>query len=315
MNVGCVPDESEHSIRAALAAAAPALADAALRLPEPLDASPSEFHAATVVVASRYVLKYAWSATAAVRVSREARLLQALTLVSPELPVPQVVGASDDPAAFVTERVHGYPLRSADVRDLRSDERERVAHALAAFLARLREPSVLSTAFTRVAGLVAPPPQGKTSVLRERLPGLLDARRAAMAVRWCNWVDDTLATEPPHPVLAHGDLHGYNQLWDRQQWLLRLVVDFESAGPADAEYDLRYLPSQEPSLRLFTAVAASYADATGRALDINRVFAWHVLTVLGDALWRTEAGVPLPGGETPATYVDGLEWKLAEAVG
>jgi hypothetical protein len=37
--------------------------------------------------------------------------------------------------------------------------------------------------------------------------------------------------------------------------------------------------------------------------------AWHVLTALGDALWRTEAGVGPPGGN-PTTYVNRLSLEL-----
>jgi hypothetical protein len=40
--------------------------------------------------------------------------------------------------------------------------------------------------------------------------------------------------------------------------------------------------------------------------------AWHLLTALGDALWRTEAGVALPGGGTATTYVDLLKVMLGE---
>jgi hypothetical protein len=43
---------------------------------------------------------------------------------------------------------------------------------------------------------------------------------------------------------------------------------------------------------------------------MDRVMAWHILTALGDALWRSEAGIPLPGGSTPATYVDDIASKL-----
>ena len=39
--------------------------------------------------------------------------------------------------------------------------------------------------------------------------------------------------------------------------------------------------------------------------------AWHIRTVLGDALWRTEAGVPLPGkGGTAGTWVDELDDRM-----
>jgi hypothetical protein len=39
--------------------------------------------------------------------------------------------------------------------------------------------------------------------------------------------------------------------------------------------------------------------------------AWHTLTHLGDALWRSEALVELPGGGTPSTYVDDLSARFA----
>ncbi len=39
--------------------------------------------------------------------------------------------------------------------------------------------------------------------------------------------------------------------------------------------------------------------------------AWNVLTVLGDALWRTEAGVSLPGGGDAASWVDDLAVRLS----
>ena len=39
--------------------------------------------------------------------------------------------------------------------------------------------------------------------------------------------------------------------------------------------------------------------------------AWHILTVLGDALWRTDAGIALPGGGgTPSSWVDELDTRL-----
>ena len=45
-------------------------------------------------------------------------------------------------------------------------------------------------------------------------------------------------------------------------------------------------------------------------MSIDRVMAWNVLTVLGDALWRTEAGVALPGGGNAASWVDDLDKRL-----
>jgi aminoglycoside phosphotransferase (APT) family kinase protein len=163
-----------------------------------------------------------------------------------------------------------------------------------------------------VPGLVEPQPQATTAAIRARLPAFLDEPRARLALAWCDWCDDVLAAPPSRQILVHGDLHGYNQVWDRSVWRLRLVADFEVSGPADPEYDLRYLPPLEPTLGLVRGIADRYAALTGRPVDLRRVMAWQIRTALGDALWRSEAGVPLPGGCTPASYVDDIEGKLAE---
>ena len=91
---------------------------------------------------------------------------------------------------------------------------------------------------------------------------------------------------------------------------LRVVVDFESGGAAEAEYDFRYLPSQGPSVDLLLSTATQYTHLTQRSVDIEHVMAWHVRTVLGDALWRSERGVALPGGGTPPDWADELRGRL-----
>ncbi|GAA1535865.1 hypothetical protein GCM10009827_062800 [Dactylosporangium maewongense] len=45
-------------------------------------------------------------------------------------------------------------------------------------------------------------------------------------------------------------------------------------------------------------------------MDLDRIMAWHLRTVLGDALWRTEAGVALPAHRTPAQRVDDLDARF-----
>jgi hypothetical protein len=38
---------------------------------------------------------------------------------------------------------------------------------------------------------------------------------------------------------------------------------------------------------------------------------WHITTVLGDALWRTETGVALPGsGGTASCWVEKLDGRM-----
>jgi hypothetical protein len=95
-------------------------------------------------------------------------------------------------------------------------------------------------------------------------------------------------------------------MWDHGK--LRLVVDLETAGAAEPEYDLRLFPGPDMGrgVELLTAVIRHYEQITGRHLSTDRVMAWHMRTALGDALWRSEAGIPLPGHRTPPERVDDL---------
>ena len=306
-------DPSEASIRRAVAAAVPGLANATVAVPTDLETSNPEWCESTAIVGGSFVVKFAWSEAAATRVDREASVLQALADVAPGLPIPRLAGSSDDPVAFVTHFVAGRPLR---FQSRHVDERDRVliATELAAFLTALHRPAVLHEVRDRVPAMVTPEPQGTTPAIRERLPDLLDRRRTNLVLGWCDWVDEVLGTPSSTQSFVHGDLHGFNQVWGRRTWTLRLIADFEAAGPADPEYDFRYLPPMEPTLALVDAVREHYEALSGRTLSMSRIMAWHVRTALGDALWRSEAGIPLPGGSTPASYVDDLETKLPEVM-
>jgi aminoglycoside phosphotransferase (APT) family kinase protein len=300
-------EASESSIREVVVAAAPALAEANIELASTITTSNPEWCAGTATIARSFVVKFAWSKPAAIRVLREARILDALADIAPQLPIPRLVGVSSDPVGFVTRLVAGAPLGS--------DERPSwaaVGAEIAGFLASLHNDSVLAQVRAKVPELVEPKPQATTNAIRSRLPRFLDSRRAQLALQSCDWVDNVLATPSRRQVLAHGDLHGYNQVWDQSTWKLRLVADFEVSGPADPEYDLRYFPPLEPTLGLVRQICEQYSTLTGFSMDMRRAMAWHIRTALGDALWRSEADVPLPAACTPASYVDDIDRKLEE---
>jgi hypothetical protein len=86
-------------------------------------------------------------------------------------------------------------------------------------------------------------------------------------------------------------------------WSLQLVADFESAAVGDPNFDFRYLPAVGGTLDFFREVMTVYEAASGQRVDIRRVLGWHVRTFLGDAVGRSDAGVALPGGGTPAMWV------------
>jgi len=72
------------------------------------------------------------------------------------------------------------------------------------------------------------------------------------------------------------------------------------------------LYNADPSLLI--ATAGHYCQRTGRSLKLDHVMAWHLRSYLGEALWRSEAGLPLllplPGGGTASDYVDQLSERF-----
>jgi len=94
---------------------------------------------------------------------------------------------------------------------------------------------------------------------------------------------------------------------------LRLVVDFETIGAAEPEYDLRAFPGpgMGPGLELLAAIMRHYQQISGRRLSTERLMAWHFRNALGDVLWRSEAGIPLADHRTPPEWVDDLTARFS----
>jgi aminoglycoside phosphotransferase (APT) family kinase protein len=251
---------------------------------------------ASAVVGGRFVVKFAWSRPAALRVAHEIAILEALGPAVPFLP--EVVASSTDPLLLVTRLVPGSAL--FDVVD--SIDRDQAGLQLARFLGELHRVETRERVEVALGELPPAPLQpATTDVLRDRFPRWARPDQRRTVQRWCDWADGVHA-DPGPSVVVHGDLHGGNQVWDGDQ--LRLVVDFETVGLAEAEYDLRAFPGTGPGVELLTATMSHYQRITGRELSVDRVMAWHLRTALADALWRSEAGVPLPDHRTPPEWVD-----------
>jgi aminoglycoside phosphotransferase (APT) family kinase protein len=306
-------DPGESGLRDALRRVAPELASLPMRInPRPSQPNPL-FWNGSAWLGDRFVVKYAWSEIRAERLMREVTLLDRLRAQSPPLPVPEVVVRSEDPAFFVTIAAPGGPLTWEMASALAPGQREAVADQLGGFMARLHT----LDRRTILGGLptVVPHAQSTTGLLRERYPRIVDEARGPKVLAWCDWVDDVLDDGAAHPdVVVHGDLHGHNQVWDPDTLGLSLVVDFGECGLRDPHFDFRYLPGNAATLALVRAVAEAYTRESGLELRMERIMAWQVLTHLGDALWRTEARVELPGGGDATSWVDDLERRL-EAFG
>jgi len=295
---------SAEALGEALRVVAPELSGGPVTVPVPDPAVKGDplWWSSSAVVGERFIVKFAWSRPAALRLAHEIGVLTALSR-EPRVPfLPEVVASSTDPVLLITRLVPGVSLFEI----ISSIDPDRVGRQLACFLAALHDPSARqrAEAVAGTLGSVRLPP-ATTRTLRERFGRWARPDQRRVIMRWCDWCDAVLAS-PGLAVLVHGDLHGNNQVWDHGK--LRLVVDLETAGAAEPEYDLRHFPGPDmgPGVELLVAVMRHYQWITGRHLSTDRVMAWHLRTALGDALWRSEAGIPLTDHRTPPERVDDL---------
>ena len=295
---------SAEALGEALRSVAPELSSGPVTVPVPDPAIKGDplWWSSSAVAGERFIVKFAWSRPAALRLAHEIGVLAALAR-EPRVPfLPEVVASSTDPVLLITRLVPGVSL----FKVISSIDPDRAGQQLACFLAALHDPSARQRA-EAVAGTLGGVrlQPATTRTLRERFGRWVRPHQRRVIMRWCDWCDAVLASPGP-AVLVHGDLHGNNQVWDLGK--LRLVVDLETAGAAEPEYDLRHFPGPDmgPGVELLTAVMRHYRQITGRQLSTDRVMAWHLRTALGDALWRSEAGIPLADHRTPPEWVDDL---------
>jgi aminoglycoside phosphotransferase (APT) family kinase protein len=267
------------------------------------------WYSGSATIDERFVVKFAWSEPAAQRLWHEIRILDALGPERVSLRIPRVHFYSDNPVLLVTELVEGEPLTYEGATRRGSHQLERTANKLARFLSRLHEPGVLAMLEDAQEPIPAPVPQATTDEIRQGIAPWIRTDQFETVLGWCDQIDRVQAISGAR-VLVHGDFHGHNQVWDLDENVLRVVVDFDQTGMNEPEFDFRYIPAQWPGVDFLLTAAARYHAFSGRELDIARVMAWHTRTVLGDALWRSRAGVSLPFGGTPEVWVDELRQRL-----
>jgi aminoglycoside phosphotransferase (APT) family kinase protein len=294
---------SVAALREALGGVAPELAGYPVTVPGPAGKQDPLWHSGCVPAGDRFFVKFAWSRPAALRLAREIAVLAALAR-EPKVPfLPEVVASSTDPLLMITRRVPGASLFEV----AGSIDPDRAARQLVRFLAALHHPAARRRAEAAVGPLTGPQlPPPTTGTLRDRLAPWIGPDQLRTVAGWCDWTDAVLGSPSGPAVLVHGDLHGNNQVWDRDE--LRLVMDFENIGAAEPEYELRGFPGpgMGPGLELLTAIMRYYQQVTGRQLSADRVMAWHLRHALGDVLWRSEAGIPLADHRTPPQWVEDL---------
>jgi aminoglycoside phosphotransferase (APT) family kinase protein len=298
---------SAAALGEALRVVAPELSEYPVTVPGPAGKQDPQWHSGSVPVGKRYFVKFAWSRPAALQLAHEIGVLAALAR-EPAVPfLPEVVAASTDPLLLITRRVPGASLFEV----AGSTDPDRAAGQLVRFLAALHHPATRRRVEAAVGPLTGPLlPPATTMTLRERFGKWVRPDQYRTVTGWCDWADAVLASPGP-AVLVHGDFHGDNQVWDHDK--LRVVIDFATVGAAEPEYELRTFPGpgMGPGLELLTAVMRHYQQATGRQLSADRIMAWNLRQTLGDALWHSEAGIPLNDHRTPPQWVDDLAARFS----
>ena len=299
---------SAAALGEALRVVAPELSGYPVTVPGLAGKQDPQWHSGSVPVGDRFFVKFAWSRPAAFQLAHEISVVAALAR-EPAVPfLPEVVASSTNPLLLITRRVPGASL--FDVVD--SIDLDRAARHLVRFLAALHHPATRQLIEAAVGTLTGArlPPTVTTATLRDRFGTWVRPDQRRTVIRWCDWADAVLASPVP-AVLVHGDLHGDNQVWDHGE--LRLVVDFATVGTAEPEYELRTFPGpgMGPGLELLTAVMRHYQQVTGRQLSADRIMAWNLRQALGDALWHSEAGIPLNDHRTPPQWVDDLAARFS----
>jgi aminoglycoside phosphotransferase (APT) family kinase protein len=305
---------TDASLRDALAAAAPGLADLPIALDGTPDLSRPLWASSRATVGRHVIAKFAHSEQTAERIWREAQVLGLLG-GELELPVPKLVAGGRNPAFSSTELISGgAPLSYATVAAAAPERIDELADQLATFLVQLHAASTLTRVRERLDSLPRLPQPAlhvSTDRLRAGFTTMIEPRQRSMVSRWCDWVDEQLSRSAD-VVFVHGDLHPYNQLWDLDEPRLLAVVDFESSGLAEPEFDLRVLPVYGPGVDLLVSTVKRYEVLSTRKLSLPRTMAFYLLNYLGDALWRTEAGISLPEpGDSPSAYVEEAAGRLA----
>ena len=285
----------------ALRAVAPELGGLSVDLPDMAGRNDPQWQSSSAALGEDFFVKFAWSEPAGRRLLHQIRVLAALAR-DPAVPfLPEMVASGTDPLILVTRRVRGSSLfKVAD-----SIDRDHAGMQIARFLAALHGDEARRRVEAVTGAVPAWYPLVTTGTLRHRFGRWVTPEQQRKVVRWCDWTDEILAVPSPQ-VLVHGDLHGDNQVWCGGE--LKAVLDFENAGLGEPEYELRAFPGpgMGPGLELLTATIRHYEFIAGRQLSTERLMAWHLRQTLGDALWRSEAGLLLPDHRTPGEWVAGI---------
>lgn len=237
-----------------------------------LDGAPVTVHAdgwdcLAVEIGGTLIFKIPHHDSARERLSCEPR---ALDLIRPRtrLAVPRMRLLPGPPLMSEHEKLPGVAVDPARYATLSEAARARLALDIATFFADLH---AIDPALVSQAGCDALRPWQAPEAYLGRIEGKVEASVLAM-------VREALAAHARHgedvPVFGQFDTHGWNMAYDLGADRLHGLFDFAGAGVGALHRDLSY--PLFVSADLADRVVAIYRAATGRAVDLERVYDAHV---------------------------------------
>lgn len=251
-----VPDMD--SIRAAIIAAFPDLADASFKVLEP------GWDSTAVDIDDRLVFKFPRSESAERALRREAGLLAAIR-PRVTMPVPDLALHSGPPVFSRHPKLRGDHLLAPQYERLPDEARQLLAGQIALFYAQIHglDPQVMQAAGATPIKAWLP----AEAILEKALPALPSGFRS--------WARETISAWqhlPPDPCgTTYGffDGHGWNMAFDHANNRLNGIYDFADSGFGSLHQEFIY--SNLISADLTARIVAAYEKLTARMLDRRRI--------------------------------------------
>ena len=169
----------------------------------------------------------------------------------------------------VHRRVPGRPVDPANYEAFDDASRDRLADILARTFAAAHAVPAKEVA---AAGIGRTPPWPGADALWQAVRPRLEAPLAALAA---DVIGGVAAQAPDRAVFGHFDTHGWNMAYDDAAQRLVGLFDFGNAGLGPRHTDLSYPSFVAPDLT--HRVVVRYRDITGVRVDLDRVFAIHIV--------------------------------------
>jgi aminoglycoside phosphotransferase (APT) family kinase protein len=208
---------------------------------------------------------------------REAAVYRALR--GAPVRVPQLVAAAPDGRTLLLERAPG----SAELAAV-ADPARRAAIARDALVA-LAELHRLDPARLELPGFARPAEGAEHARLDLALWRAIHAARGGpgdpLLEHAFDWLDAAAPAEPVRTALCHGDAGPGNFLFEGER--VTALLDFEFAHLGDPQDDLAWVSVRAHLLGGFAALPeglAAWSEATGRALDPERLAYYRALVLL-----------------------------------